>query len=429
MSVTKVKRTALKSLSRAVGRACRLLGERRVAAVFRDWFRADPAYAQSLLTVCLRTMPHMPSLDDRTLIDLLRLRADGQDRPFDASRPIDQQHVAAVFRDWFRADPDHARGLLSACLGTMPDTVPLQDRTLIDLLRLRADGQDSPFYSHHVYSEMAGCARRHGHETARVLEIGPGSSLGALTCFLAAGSERAAGADIEPLHGDRATYYEDLKRYLAVVEGFRWWRSSASTDSDPKHSYPACWDHVDLSALATQINYRAPAPSHSLPFPDSCFDFIYSVAVLEHVEDAAGTIAELRRVLEPGGLTTHEIDLRYHGPNDLLKLLRWPEDEYRAMTQRYGEGRGIDSILDGTWKGEVYCNRLRLSDWLELFRGHNFEILEVEPLCVIAEDQLCREELCTPFDSKSSEDLAVVQVRITAHPTGDGSASSVENGV
>jgi SAM-dependent methyltransferase len=429
MSVTKVKRTARKSLSRAAGRACRLLGERRVAAVFSDWFRADPDYAKRLLSVCLRTMPHMASVDDRTLIDILRLWADAQDWPFDASRPIGEQHVATVFSDWFRADPDYARRLLSACLGTIPDMVPLQDRTLIDILRLRADGQDSPFYSHHVYSEMAGCARRHGHETTRVLEIGPGSSLGALTCFLAAGSERAAGADIEPLHGDRATFYEDLKRYLAVVEGFRWWRNYASTDSDPKHSYPACWDHVDLSALATQIDYRAPAPSHSLPFPASCFDFIYSVAVLEHVENPAGTIAELRRVLQPDGLTTHEIDLRYHGPNDLLKLLRWPEDEYRAMTQRYGEGRGIDSILDGTWKGEVYCNRLRLSDWLELFRGHNFEILEVEPLCIIAEDQLRREELHAPFDRKSSKDLAVVQVRITARPTSGGSPSSAENGV
>jgi len=60
---------------------------------------------------------------------------------------------------------------------------------------------------------------------------------------------------------------------------------------------------------------------------------------------------------------------------------------------------------------------------------HNFEILEVEPLCVIAEDQLRREELHTPFDSKSSEDLAVVQVRITARPTSGGSPSSAENGV
>ncbi len=420
MTVTMMKRTALKSLSRAAVRACRLLGERRVAAVFRDWFSKNPDYARSVVSACLRTLPP----GDPARIDDSRQRADSPHRPSspnDARRQLGEQGVAAILDDWIRTEPDEAKRTISACFRAIPHAIPIDDATLIDVLRRRADGQDSPFYSHHIYAEMEGCARRQGNRARRVLEIGPGSSLGALTCFLAGGSERAAAVDIEPLHGDRTAYYEGLKRYLAVVEGFRWWRNYATTDESPNISYPACWDQIDLAALAARIDYRAPALSHSMPFPDASFDFAYSCAVLEHVENPDGTIAELSRVLEPGGLTTHEIDLRYHGPSyDRLKLLRWPEHEYLAMTQRYGDGRGIDSLLDGSWQGEVYCNRLRLSDWLDLFHRYGFEMLEVEPLCTIAEDQIRPQELVPPFNGKSMQDLAVVQVRITARRPAGG---------
>lgn len=363
MPVRNVKAAAMKSLSRALGRMCHLLGERRVAKIFREWASADPDYAWGVLSACLLETPN--------------------------------------------------------------DSKVLHDRTLIQALRRRADEQDSPFYAHHVYAHLAHIAHVYGHTPKRVLEIGPGSSLGALACFLASGAESAVGVDIEPLHGDRGAFFEDLKAYLAVVAGFRLWGNFASTDSNPHRSYPGCWDRVDLAALAAQIDYRAPMPSHALPFPDASFDFVYSHSVLEHIEEAAGTIAEIRRILDPVGLTSHVIDLRYHGPSDdHLKLLRWTEEEYRAMTRPYGEGRGIDSLLDGTWQGEVYCNRLRLSDWVDLFKNNDFEILEVEPFCVLSEDAVRRGELVSPFDQKAINDLSVVVVRITARPTDISPAKS-----
>ena len=38
-----------------------------------------------------------------------------------------------------------------------------------------------------------------------------------------------------------------------------------------------------------------------LPFPDSRFDLVTAFDLLEHVEDDAGTLTEIRRVLAPGG--------------------------------------------------------------------------------------------------------------------------------
>ena len=39
-----------------------------------------------------------------------------------------------------------------------------------------------------------------------------------------------------------------------------------------------------------------------LPFPDNCFDILYSKSFIEHLRDPALYLAEARRVLKPGGM-------------------------------------------------------------------------------------------------------------------------------
>jgi SAM-dependent methyltransferase len=55
-----------------------------------------------------------------------------------------------------------------------------------------------------------------------------------------------------------------------------------------------------------------------LPYPDGRFDFIYSLSVLTHLPEQAGRdwLAELARVLEPGGLLLFTV----HGPRFLPHL-------------------------------------------------------------------------------------------------------------
>jgi SAM-dependent methyltransferase len=56
-----------------------------------------------------------------------------------------------------------------------------------------------------------------------------------------------------------------------------------------------------------------------LPFPDSTFDIVYSYGVLHHTPDTARAVAEVHRVLRPGGLALIMI---YHVPS-VTGFLLW----------------------------------------------------------------------------------------------------------
>lgn len=61
----------------------------------------------------------------------------------------------------------------------------------------------------------------------------------------------------------------------------------------------------------------------SLPFPDSCFDRVIAAEVLEHVHDDRSAIAELARVLRPGGTIAVSV------PRWWPELVNWAlSDEY-----------------------------------------------------------------------------------------------------
>lgn len=285
------------------------------------------------------------------------------------------------------------------------------DADLVRQIRERAGANDSLFYAHRVFAETDALARRHGLPFPRsVLEIGPGVNLGALFTFAASGA-RAAGVDVAPLPPASDGFYESLRDYLLAVEGFAWWRSFAERQPG-RVDFPSVSSFPSASALLSSIDHRSFASSDRLPFPDEHFDLVYSVAALEHMPEPQATVGEIARVLAPGGLAIHEIDLKHHGSEDPLRFLELSEEEWRRRATPYGGDLSLRTILDGGFAGEIFCNRLRRADWRRLFERAGFTVERVEPVIVLDASAVRPERFTAAFRNLPVEELSVLTIRL-----------------
>jgi ubiquinone/menaquinone biosynthesis C-methylase UbiE len=131
----------------------------------------------------------------------------------------------------------------------------------------------------------------------------------------------------------------------------------------------------------------------ALPFDDNSFDAVLSCGVLEHVQDPAGSLEELRRILRPGGrlyvyklpnrysyleVIARLMGLYYHGklPHDRVYTLR----SARALIERHGftveatrrrnllpltmSSRRLQGVSGLTWKVNSGLSNVPVLDFL-----------------------------------------------------------------
>jgi SAM-dependent methyltransferase len=135
----------------------------------------------------------------------------------------------------------------------------------------------------------------------------------------------------------------------------------------------------DASALAGQERVTVLADMRSLPFPPASFASVLSVHSIEHVRDAGAVIAEVVRVLQPGGTAifvtpnrftfarADEIIDPYHyveyGPAELADLVR----RHFAGVEIHGLF-GSPEYLELVGEQKVKLDRLLALDPLRLRR-------------------------------------------------------------
>jgi SAM-dependent methyltransferase len=202
--------------------------------------------------------------------------------------------------------------------------------------------------------------------TGSVMEIGPGGNLGALLMYLAAGCDRGVALDLVPLVTDQQELYEAIT--------------------------------PDASELLTRIEYRTGEPIERPSLPENSFDIVFSAACLEHVTDPPAALRTIHRLLKPGGVTTHSIDLRDHRDfSDPLAFLRHSERTWRAATSR-----------------RLVTNRWRASDWQRGFESAGFVDVTVDAHEQTDITEAMRSRFHRSFHSKDLPDLGTLIVNVTA---------------
>ena len=180
--------------------------------------------------------------------------------------------------------------------------------------------------------------------------------------------ERTCGVLYRPLVGRLSAYpIPDLplppgdgERLLDVGCNWGRWTLAASgagyrsVGIDPSLDAIAAAKRV-AAQLGREAEYLV-ADARHLPFPDACFDVVFSYSVLQHFgkDDALRALREIRRVLRPGGralvqmanafgprnLYRQLLRLRFREPRGLFGVRYWTPEELRtAFSDAIGPAR------------------------------------------------------------------------------------------
>lgn len=118
-----------------------------------------------------------------------------------------------------------------------------------------------------------------------------------------------------------------------------------------------------------------------LAFPDAAFDAVCSTSVIEHLVELPAVFAEFRRILRPGGIAHHGIDLWFGpaGGHSLCTLdipwghVRLDEDEFRGYVAHQRPHETADAIAFYT--AAFQRPRLTLAETADAARAAGFDVL------------------------------------------------------
>lgn len=102
------------------------------------------------------------------------------------------------------------------------------------------------------------------------------------------------------------------------------------------------FSNANVAYTSKRIGARGPvrqASIYALPYPDSHFDVVVCLEVIEHIENDGLAVSELHRVTKPGGLLIASVPYTYYWP-DYLKLIghyrHYDRASFEALLHAHG---------------------------------------------------------------------------------------------
>jgi SAM-dependent methyltransferase len=208
---------------------------------------------------------------------------------------------------------------------SQPDFASLPDSVLSSYL----DRINDTFRNYQTYAGLKG----NDFRGARVLEVGPGETLGVALRFIGAGAREVVAVDkFVPLQTSsfHQRLYKQLMDQLPANEGQNI-AAAVSLDKGVQFN-PARVTYVYGQGMEEAAPLVAAQP----------FDLIVSNAVLEEVYEVDQMLETLDGLLKPGGRQVHMIDLRDYGMFSKygfhpLEFLTIPDGLYRYMVEASGQ--------------------------------------------------------------------------------------------
>jgi len=244
-------------------------------------------------------------------------------------------------------------------------------------------------------------------EGATCLEVGTGYSLSMPLGLWLCGAERIISVDVNPY----------LNEKLSIV-GINWVIQNMDrvkeifgelASSKIFNSRLSSLENIPLyiEAIKNQIGvkYCYPADARSLDLDQNSIDLHYSNNVLEHIstDGITGILAEAKRTLKPDGLLIHLVvsgDHFSHSDPGIssVNFLKYSEKKWNSIAgNRF-----------------MYQNRLRASEYLELYKEAGLHLLEKQILIdpVAKENLQAGMHLDEKFSGRDIDDLAAKVVNI-----------------
>ncbi len=196
----------------------------------------------------------------------------------------------------------------------------------------------------------------------RVLEYGPGDTLGVALLMYAHGAEFVKCVDRFHLSSNSKNSAPIFHALLGFLDGDAYERANSAFIEKGR---PESGLRDDLVSYSVTDDGLSGAHDE--------YDLIISRAVLEHVNNLDRTIRDIKSALKKDGLSIHLVDLKSHGLDRYREFdfLTWPNSLYKLM---YGH------------KG--FPNRIRIDGYLRLIEQYELMVKSLIPTDKVSEESL-----------------------------------------